>query len=54
MKTHFVFPAFIACLLLPFFAEAQQAVRGKVVNTRNEPLPNATVVLLSTADSLLV
>ncbi|RYZ61498.1 MAG: hypothetical protein EOO14_04875, partial [Chitinophagaceae bacterium] len=54
MKTHFVFPAFIACLLLPFFAVAQQAVRGKVVNTRNEPLPNATVVLLSTADSLLV
>ncbi|MBB1284588.1 TonB-dependent receptor [Flavisolibacter sp. BT320] len=44
----------LAFFLLPFFAGAQQAVRGKVVNTRNEPLHNATVVLLGAADSSMV
>ncbi|NTS40715.1 TonB-dependent receptor [Flavisolibacter sp. BT320] len=54
MNTRFVLPAFIVCFLLPFCVAAQQAVMGKVLNQRNEVLHNATVLLLSAADSVLV
>lgn len=54
MTTRFVLPALITCLFWSFCARAQQAVRGKVVNSRNESLHNATVLLLNAADSLLV
>ncbi|MEO6639187.1 MAG: outer membrane beta-barrel family protein, partial [Ginsengibacter sp.] len=54
MKTQILFLAFISLILLSAFAEAQQLVKGKIVNERNEPLNDATVVLLNSKDSLMV
>jgi hypothetical protein len=54
MKKSLVLIAFIPFLLMPFFTNAQQGVSGRVVNTRNEALHNATVLLHSAADSSLV
>jgi|GEM_PF-3568388 len=54
MKTHILFLGFISLILLSVYAEALQSVKGKIVNTRNEPLYNATVVLLNSRDSVMV
>lgn len=54
MKRHFQFLAFISLVLLSVIAEAQQSVKGKIINMRNEPLYNATVVLYKSTDSLMV
>lgn len=54
MKIHMLFSALILLVHFCVNAEAQQMVKGKVVNIRNEPLYNATVVLLKSTDSLMV
>ena len=42
------------CCLLSYAVAAQSRVKGRVLNNNNEPLANASVLLLKSGDSSLI